>query len=96
MGKCDALSRQADHGNGADDNRDITLLQPEFFAICALEGITVEGAERDILREVRSGVKDRKGEDSVMLAMKELEKAKGKALRSSEWVKEDGLWRFRD
>jgi hypothetical protein len=58
--------------------------------------MTVEGAERDILREVRKGVKDGKGEDSVMLAMKELEKAKGKTLRSSEWVKEDGLWRFRD
>jgi hypothetical protein len=55
MGKCDTLSRQADHGNGADDNRDITLLRPEFFAIRALEGITVEGAERDILREVRKG-----------------------------------------
>lgn len=96
MGKCDALSRRADHGNGADDNRDITLLRPEFFAIRALEGMTVEGAERDILREVRKGVKDGKGEDSVMLAMKELEKAKGKTLRSSEWVKEDGLWRFRD
>jgi hypothetical protein len=26
--------------------------------------------------------------------MKELEKAKGKSLRRSEWVKEEGLWRF--
>jgi hypothetical protein len=28
--------------------------------------------------------------------MKELEKARGKSLRSSEWVKEEGLWRFCD
>jgi hypothetical protein len=32
----------------------------------------------------------------VVLVMKELEKAKGKSLRSSEWVKEEGLWRFRN
>ena len=52
MGKCDALSRRADHDDGSDDNRDTTLLRPEFFAVRALEGMTVEGAERDILREV--------------------------------------------
>jgi len=31
MGKSDALSQQADHGSGAEDNRDITLLTPNFF-----------------------------------------------------------------
>jgi hypothetical protein len=45
MGKCDALSQRADHSNGTDDNRDTTLLQPEFFTVHMLEGITVEGAE---------------------------------------------------
>jgi hypothetical protein len=96
MGKCDALSRRADHANGADDNRDTTLLRPEFFAIRALEGVTIEGAERSILREVRKGVRDGKSEDAVVSAMKELGRAKGKTLRSSEWTEEDGLWRFRD
>jgi hypothetical protein len=96
MGKPDALSRCADHSNGADDNQDTALLCPEFFAIRALEGITVEGAEKDILREVRKGVRDGKNEDAVMLAMKELEKSKGGTVRSSEWIKEDGLWRFHD
>ena len=43
MGKCDALSRQADHGTGIDDNRNLTLLRPEFFAIRALQGVTFEG-----------------------------------------------------
>jgi hypothetical protein len=28
--------------------------------------------------------------------MKEFDKSNGKTLRSSEWAKEDGLWRFRD
>jgi hypothetical protein len=71
------------------------VTQP-FFAVCALEGLTVEGAERDILWDIRKGVKGGKNKDSVVLAMKELEKAKGKTLRSSEWTREDGLWRFRD
>jgi RNase H-like domain found in reverse transcriptase len=52
MGKCDALSRHADHSPGADNNRDITLLKPKFFAARALEGMTIEGAERDILQEI--------------------------------------------
>jgi hypothetical protein len=45
MGKPDALSRCADHGDGSRDNKDITLLQLELFAICALESLTVEGEE---------------------------------------------------
>lgn len=96
MGKCNALSRCADHGNGAEDNCDTTFLRPKFFAAHALEGLTVEGAEQEILQDIWKGVKGGKGEDSVMLAMKELEKAKGKTLQTSEWWKEDGLWRFHD
>jgi hypothetical protein len=33
MGKSDALSRCADHGDGSEDNRDLTLLTPNFFAV---------------------------------------------------------------
>ena len=33
MGKPDALSRRADHSSGVEDNRDITLLTPNFFAV---------------------------------------------------------------
>jgi hypothetical protein len=32
MGKSDALSQRAGHGSGSEDNRDITLLTPKFFA----------------------------------------------------------------
>jgi hypothetical protein len=42
------------------------------------------------------GVQDGRGEDVVVLAMKEFDKLNGKILRSSEWVKEDGLWMFCD
>jgi RNase H-like domain found in reverse transcriptase/Integrase zinc binding domain len=96
MGKCDVLLHHADHSPGADDNCNITLLKPEFFTARALEGMTVEGAERDILQEIRKGVRDGRGEDAVVLAMKEFNESNGKSLRSSEWAKEDGLWRFCD
>jgi len=45
MGKCDALSRQADHSTKINDNDNLTLLRPEFFVIRALQGVTFEGAE---------------------------------------------------
>ena len=38
------------HDDGTDDNRDSMLLRPEFFAVRVLEGMTVEGPERDIVR----------------------------------------------
>src|ERR1700733_7647124 len=75
----------------------ITMMElPEFFAVCALEGLTVEGPERDIMREVQKGVCEGKHEDAVLVAMKELERSKGKTLRSSEWAQDKGLWRFHD
>jgi len=39
MGKSDALSRRADHRSGSDDNWDIMLLTPNFFTVCATEGL---------------------------------------------------------
>jgi hypothetical protein len=35
--------------DGSDDNQDTTLLRPEFFTVRALEGVTMAGAEWDIL-----------------------------------------------
>ena len=52
MGKVDALSRRSDHGSGMGDNENMTLLQPDLFAIWALEGITVVGEEYDILWDI--------------------------------------------
>jgi len=49
MGKCNALLQQADHGTGINDNRNLTLLRPEFFVIRALQGgHLLRGAEQDI------------------------------------------------
>jgi hypothetical protein len=56
----------------------------------------MEGAERDILREVQKGVQDGQSEDAVMLAMKELDRSKERTVQSSEWAQENGLWKFHD
>ena len=47
MGKPDALSWRPDHGNGASNNEDVILLRLELLAIRALEGVQLEGPEKD-------------------------------------------------
>jgi hypothetical protein len=81
MGKPDALSRRADHGDGSGDNKDITLLCPELFVICALEGLTVEGEEQDILRNIHHGNRTGAQEDAVAAVAQALKKSTaGKSL----------------
>ena len=53
MGKSDALSRHSDHGTGSDDNANMVLLTPKFFAVRALEGLELTGIEHDLLRSIR-------------------------------------------
>jgi len=99
MGKSNALSRRADHGTGGGDNSNVTLLRPEFFAahaVRALSGLSPEGEERDILRDIRSGNRAGKQEDAVVKAAEELRRSKGKSVRASEWSERDGLLCFRD
>jgi len=55
MGKPDALLQRPDHGKGTSDNEDVVLLRPELIAVQALEGLHLEGPERDMLREIRQG-----------------------------------------
>ena len=95
MGKPDALSRRADHGSGAGDNRDITLLTPNFFAVRALEGVEVEGEERDLLRLIRRETKEAELEDAVAQAAKVLKSSAARSIRSSEWSEVDGILHFR-
>jgi len=45
MGKPDALLQRPDHGNGASNNEDVVLLQPELIAVRALKGLHLEGPE---------------------------------------------------
>ena len=55
MGKPDALSRRANHGNGASDNKNIVLLRLEFLVVCALEGVELTGVEQKILFNICKG-----------------------------------------
>jgi transposase InsO family protein len=95
MGKPDALSRRADHGTSANDNSDITLLTPGLFAIRALEGLTVDGEEKNILRDIRKGTRDGDPEEAVAKVVKELKATNSRTVRSAEWTLTDGVLFFR-
>ena len=94
MGKPDALSRRADHGTGASDNSNITLLAPHTFTVRALEGLEFAGAELDILRDIRKGAKN-PSEEPVADAARLLRKSPTRTIRSGEWSDRDGLLYFR-
>jgi len=47
MGKMDALSRRSDHRTGLEDNDNMVLLTPEFFAVRALEGLEAAGRNKE-------------------------------------------------
>ncbi|KAG5729073.1 hypothetical protein E4T56_gene3112 [Termitomyces sp. T112] len=68
MGKPDVLSWRVDHGMGKGDNSNIVLLHPELFAIQAMEGLAVEGAEVDILWDIQQGNWDGQQEELVVQA----------------------------
>jgi len=95
MEKPDVLSRRPDHGKGASDNEDMVLLRPELIAVRALEGLHLEGPERDMLREIRQGNQRGEQEEPVAKAARELRQASSKTVRSAEWSEEDRVLRFR-
>jgi len=72
MGKPDALSRRADHRNGASDNENVVLLQLEFLAVCALEGVELTGMEQKILSDICKGNQNRDQEKPITKAAREL------------------------
>ena len=94
MGKADALSRRSDHGLGAGDNQDITLLHPELFAIRALEGITAVGEEQDLLQDIQGWLKTTEPEDPMAKAIIKLCKGHVKSVWLDEWAERDGLLHF--
>jgi len=96
MGKCDVLLQQADHGTGINDNHNLTLLCPEFFVICALQGVTFKGVKRDIACKIRQGICDGATEDAVAQAITGLTKSHGKSLYADKWRQVDSLWYFHD
>jgi len=95
MGKPNALSWRLDHGKGASDNEDVVLLRPELIAVQALEGLHLEGPERDMLREIHQGNQRGEQEEPIAKAARELRQASSKTVRSMEWSEEDGVLWFR-
>jgi Reverse transcriptase (RNA-dependent DNA polymerase)/RNase H-like domain found in reverse transcriptase/Integrase zinc binding domain/Chromo (CHRromatin Organisation MOdifier) domain len=96
MGKPDALSRRSDHGDGSGDNSDIVLLKPELFVIRTLEGLTIDGENLEITREIRARNRDKAWEDSVAVMVQGLKDSKARSARSAEWKLEHGLIFYRD
>ena len=94
MGKLDVLSRRADHGNGASDNENIVLLQLEFLAVHALEGVELTGVEQKILSGIRKGNRNRDQEKPIAKAARELWSSANEAVHSSKWSNIDGLLYF--
>jgi hypothetical protein len=96
MGKPDALSRRPDHSNGSGDNNDVVLLKPELFAIWALEGLVVEGEEKEIVQEIRRKNRTGEVEMQVAAAVKGLKEGNRRTMVGSEWREENGLILFRN
>jgi len=95
MGKLDALSRRADHGNRASDNENVVFLRPEFLAVRALEGVELTGVEQKILSDIRKGNRNGDQEKPIAKAARELRRSANGTVHSSEWSNIDGLLRFR-
>ena len=91
MRKPDALSWRPDHGNGASDNEDIVLLQLELIAVQALEGLHLEGLERDMLRKIRQENQRGDQKEPVAKAARERWQAASKTVHSVEWSEDDGV-----
>jgi len=93
MGKPDALSRRADHGNGASDNENIVLLRLEFLTIRALEGVELTGIEQKILSDICKGNRNGDQEEPITKAARELQRSANGTVHFSEWSNIDGLLR---
>src|SRR5260221_7321182 len=85
MGRPDALSRQADHPRGADDNTDLTLLTLEVFELRATEAVTLEGEEAIFMERIQQSAQF---DDPVVKALKALDAGE---LYSDEWMHTEGI-----
>src|SRR5258707_1415600 len=89
MGRPDALSRQADHPRGADNNMDFTLLTPEVFELRAMEAITLEGEEAAFMEWIQWSAQY---DNPVVKALKALDAGE---LCSDEWMHAEGVVLYR-
>jgi len=53
MGKLDVLSKCLDYGDRSFDNENIILLHPKLLTICTLEGVKLEGLEKNLLSKIQ-------------------------------------------
>jgi len=95
MDKLDALSRRADHRNGASDNENIVLLRPEFLVVRALEGVELTGIEQKILSDIRKGNRNGDQEEPIAKVARELQSSANGTVHSSKWSNIDSLLHFR-
>jgi len=84
MGKPDALSRRANHRNGASDNENIVLLRLEFLVVRALEGVELTGVEQKILSNIRKENQNGDQEEPIAKAARELRSSANEAVHSLE------------
>jgi hypothetical protein len=95
MKKADALSRRPDHKKGVEnDNKDITLLKPEYFRIRAMRQghLLIDGSEKETLSKIRNCTDM---DEEVVKAVKEMKGEKKKTIKGDEWIEEQGLILFR-
>ena len=81
MGKPDTLSRRVDHRDGLNDNSDLTLLTPGFFAVRALEGLELFGEEQELLRDIHKGTREGDHKEAVAKVAKELKATRSRSVR---------------
>jgi len=96
MGKPDALSRRADHGNRASDNKNVILLWLEFLAVRALEEVELTDVEQKILSNICKGNWNGDQEEPITKAAWELWCSANRTVHSSEWLNIDGLLQFQE
>src|SRR5690348_8814814 len=95
MGRSNSLSRRADHGSGKDDNRGVTLLRPEMFAIRALQTFHLRGAEDNFLKQIRKANRDGEQEDWVKKALASLGALGEKTFRGQKWDQDQDIIYYR-
>jgi len=87
IGKVDGLSRRSNWEKGGEgDNKERTLLKPEWVKSIQAEEVIVESI--DILEKIR---KSKAKDDKVIKAVEGMKKAGVKMLRDEEWREEDNL-----
>jgi len=89
MGKADSLSRRPDWEVGIEkDNKDETLVKPEWLEVRKTEAIEIIVDGIDLLEKVR---KSKVKNDKVVKAVEEMKRAEVKMLRDEEWREVDGI-----